>query len=339
MLWRHSSSPIRGVHLRQESGSFQQPCEWTILEVAPLTTVKPSHEIEAPGDILTTAPRETLSQTHPAKQPKVLTDRNCQMINVCPFKPVIWGVIGNCYNITSFFREDPIYPIHSLAWKWKSLSCVWLFCDPMEVHGILQARILEWVASPFSRGSSQPRNWTRVSCIAGRFFTSWATGKPKNTGGGHLSLLQEIFLTQESNQGLPHCRRILYQLSHQEVPSLAYMLWNCQCLTILITKNNGSFHVVQSLQWVRDGLKGLDKHQPVYGVMHSVPIKTAEWLCFWKPVPCKRNILPDHLPALDPRASRRTSEVLPTTLSLSLSHGAVLYKPPSSTKLQALKKK
>ena len=35
-------------------------------------------------------------------------------------------------------------------------------------------RILEWVAYPFSRGSSQPRNWTRVSCIAGRFFTSWA---------------------------------------------------------------------------------------------------------------------------------------------------------------------
>ena len=43
------------------------------------------------------------------------------------------------------------------------------------VHGILQARILEWVAFPFSRGSSQPRDQTRVSCIAGRFFTSWAT--------------------------------------------------------------------------------------------------------------------------------------------------------------------
>ena len=40
---------------------------------------------------------------------------------------------------------------------------------------ILQARILEWVAMPFSRGAFWPRNWTRVSCIAGRFFTSWAT--------------------------------------------------------------------------------------------------------------------------------------------------------------------
>ena len=44
---------------------------------------------------------------------------------------------------------------------------------PHAVHGILQARILEWVACPFSRGSSWPRNWTWVSCIAGGFFTNW----------------------------------------------------------------------------------------------------------------------------------------------------------------------
>ena len=104
-------------------------------------------------------------------------------------------------------------------------------------------RILEWVGYPFSRGSSWPRNWTRVSCIAGGFFTSWTTrealrllpnpgteprspilqayslpaeppGKPKKTGVGNLSLLQGIFLTQELNQGLLHCRWILYQLSY-----------------------------------------------------------------------------------------------------------------------------
>ena len=47
-------------------------------------------------------------------------------------------------------------------------------CDPMDyrAHGILQARILEWVAVPFSRGSSQPRDRTQVSRIAGTFFTS-----------------------------------------------------------------------------------------------------------------------------------------------------------------------
>ena len=51
-------------------------------------------------------------------------------------------------------------------------------CDPMNcslpgfsLHGIVQARVLEWVAISFSRGSSQPRDWTRVSCIAGRCFT------------------------------------------------------------------------------------------------------------------------------------------------------------------------
>ena len=50
------------------------------------------------------------------------------------------------------------------------------------VHGILQARILEWVA--FSRGSSQPRDWPQDSHIAGRFLPSEPPGKPKNTGVG-----------------------------------------------------------------------------------------------------------------------------------------------------------
>ena len=62
-------------------------------------------------------------------------------------------------------------------------SCL-TFCDPMDcsppgssVHGILQARILEWVSVHFSRGSSWTRDRTRVSCVAGRFFTVWATRK------------------------------------------------------------------------------------------------------------------------------------------------------------------
>ena len=57
-------------------------------------------------------------------------------------------------------------------------SCPTL-CDPMDcslpgfsVHGVFQARVLEWVAIAFSRGSSQPRDQTGVSCIAGGFFTS-----------------------------------------------------------------------------------------------------------------------------------------------------------------------
>ena len=67
------------------------------------------------------------------------------------------------------------------------------FCDPMDytVHGILQARTLEWVS---------------------------------------LSLLQEIFSTQGSNPGLPHCRGILYQLSHQGSPAIYLLLEHCQAL-------------------------------------------------------------------------------------------------------------
>ena len=75
----------------------------------------------------------------------------------------------------------------SKASMWKkgesgSLSCVQLFWDPMEysppgcsVYGILQAKILEQVSITFSRESSQPRDRTQVSCIAGRFYTIWAT--------------------------------------------------------------------------------------------------------------------------------------------------------------------
>ena len=61
-------------------------------------------------------------------------------------------------------------------WKWKSLSCIWL-CNHRyyKFHGILHARILEWVAFSFSMGSSQPQDWAQVSHIAGGFFTIWAT--------------------------------------------------------------------------------------------------------------------------------------------------------------------
>ena len=57
-------------------------------------------------------------------------------------------------------------------------------CSPpsSSVHGILQARILEWVAMPSSRGSSQPRDPTRVSRIAGGFFTTWATREAQGRG-------------------------------------------------------------------------------------------------------------------------------------------------------------
>ena len=106
-------------------------------------------------------------------------------------------------------------------------------------------RTLEWVTYPFSSGSSQPRNLTRVSCIADRFFTTWVRREApseseshsvvfdslwphglyspwnspgQNTGVGSLSLLQEIFPTQGLNPGLLHWWQILAQLSYKGSP-------------------------------------------------------------------------------------------------------------------------
>ena len=80
-----------------------------------------------------------------------------------------------------------------LMWVQFAQACLTL-CDPKDysppnssVHEILQAGIVEWVAIPFSRGSSQCKGQTHVSLIAGGFFTIWATGKSKNTGVGSLS--------------------------------------------------------------------------------------------------------------------------------------------------------
>ena len=56
---------------------------------------------------------------------------------------------------------------------------VWLIATPYTVHGILQAKILEWETFPFSKGSSLPRYQTQVSRIAEAFFTSWATRTTK----------------------------------------------------------------------------------------------------------------------------------------------------------------
>ena len=67
------------------------------------------------------------------------------------------------------------------------------------VHGILQAGILEWIAVPFSRGSSQPRNQTWSPTLQVDSLSAEPQGKPKNTGVDSLSLLQQIFLTQGSN--------------------------------------------------------------------------------------------------------------------------------------------
>ena len=84
---------------------------------------------------------------------------------------------------------------------WKSFGPVWLFatswavaCQAPLSMGISQARTPDWLAISFSRGLSQPRDWTQVSCIAGRFFTSWAIREPPgmsaDTVSQHFKALQ-----------------------------------------------------------------------------------------------------------------------------------------------------
>ena len=69
-------------------------------------------------------------------------------------------------------------------------------CSPPDssVYGIFQARILEWVAMSSSRGSSQLRDQTHISCIAGRFFTMEPPGKPSTLDAGVLSHLSHVQL-------------------------------------------------------------------------------------------------------------------------------------------------
>ena len=77
----------------------------------------------------------------------------------------------------------------SLNFLYKSESCSVspTLSDPKDytTHGIPQARVLEWVAFPFSRGPSELEDWTQVSCIADGFFTSWATREAQEYWSGY----------------------------------------------------------------------------------------------------------------------------------------------------------
>ena len=93
-------------------------------------------------------------------------------------------------------------------------------CDPMNytVYGILQVRILGWEPFPSPGDLPSQAITPRSPALQADSLPAEPQGKPKNTGVGSLSLLQQIFLTQESNWGLLHCRWILYQLSNQGSP-------------------------------------------------------------------------------------------------------------------------
>ena len=78
-------------------------------------------------------------------------------------KDWIWGLVAQSYLTVTLW---------TVALQVGGIS---------SVHGIFQARTLEWVAISFSSGSSQPKDQTQVSCIAGRFFTIWITREAQKT--------------------------------------------------------------------------------------------------------------------------------------------------------------
>ena len=82
----------------------------------------------------------------------------------------------------------------------------------------IQARLLEWVAFPISRDLPNLGIEPSSPALQADTLPAEPQGKPKSIGVGSLSLLQQIFLTQESNRGLLHCRQILYQLSYEGRP-------------------------------------------------------------------------------------------------------------------------
>ena len=116
----------------------------------------------------------------------------------------------------------------SPKWQVKSFSRVWLFANPWAiVHGILQVRILEWVAFHSPVDLPNPGTEPRSPSLQVDSLPAKPQRKPKNTRVGSLSLLQGIFLTQELNWGLLHCRHILYQLSYERSPCLLQLQKAC----------------------------------------------------------------------------------------------------------------
>ena len=102
-------------------------------------------------------------------------------------------------------------------------------CDPKDctVCGILQARILECLAFPFSRGSFQPRIDPRFPELQADFLPAEPQGKPKNTGVGSLSLLQQIFPTQATWEAPSKLRDAVNAVNVESCKCFSYNSVDC----------------------------------------------------------------------------------------------------------------
>ena len=125
-------------------------------------------------------------------------------------------------NIPCKYSFD-MFLFHYLYMEWinnsegENCSVMSLFVTPWTIQSMEFSRPEYWRGWPFPSpgGLPNPGIEPRSPTLQADSLPAVPYGKPMNTGVGSLSLLQWIFLTQESNQGLLHCRWILYQLSHQ----------------------------------------------------------------------------------------------------------------------------
>ena len=119
---------------------------------------------------------------------------------------------------------------HFIVVKVKVAQSCPTLCDPMDytVPGILQARILEWVAFPFSRGSSQPSNRTGVSCTADWFFTDWHIREAHIIGvpGIKPAVSPRFAYTEPTPPRLVHHRWNINWLNPWWWPWLGKKVWN-----------------------------------------------------------------------------------------------------------------
>ena len=154
------------------------------------------------------------------RKPGILQSMESQRVRHDWVTEPIWSTI--CIGLGKYllFREGNHFEMVNRWSEVKVTQSYLTLCHSKDniVHGILQARILEWVAVPFSRGSSQPRDQTQSPTLQADSLPAEPPGKSKNTGVGSLPRLQWIFPTQASNWCLLHCRQIIYKLSYQGSP-------------------------------------------------------------------------------------------------------------------------
>ena len=120
--------------------------------------------------------------------------------------------------------------------KMKVAQLCLILCDHMDFSrkSMEFSRPEYWSGQPFpSPGDlANPGIELRSPALQADSLLAEPQGKPTNTGVGSLSLLQQIFLTQESTRGLLHCRQILYQLSSQGSPlHMVMYMFQCYCLS------------------------------------------------------------------------------------------------------------